>query len=227
MTNQTIEPRVDPYLQLLIYVFLQRQLVRRLHFRFLPGDESYNYAAGNMFIGLFDPEAAVEAKAYVEQNYASIKSSLLPVSLEAAGLRFEDAGGFIRSISSSEGVFIPPVARQALSKHPIADAFYVAFSAPNGDCHARIFPLNSIELPPSVGSLIEGFTDVAERLTGAAELRKKQAAANPSPQPSQSSPEPAQPQPAPIPADNPQAPNHPPLVAESQHVEKRPWWKFW
>ncbi len=203
--SQPVAPNEVPCLQLLIYGFANGQLVRRLHFRFLPGDESYNYYAGNFFIGRFAPEFAAEARTFVEQHQAAIAPFLLPLSAELAGLRLEDGAAFLKSLHSDQGICLPPAARRGT-----ANCCYVATSTATGECRARVFPTNGPELPEPVVDLLEQFEPFAERVTGAAQIRERQAA--------QSATRPQDP-----PADQP--PNE--LEDSPEPKAQRPWWRFW
>lgn len=190
--NDTDRLEDVPYLQLLLYVFSERQLVRRLHFRFQAGDESYNYASGDLFIGLFHEDVAAEAKQFVETHVAAMSPFLVPVSPKVGGLARDDGPAFLASLQS--GIpYLPPAARVCPG-----DAFYIATTTPSGECRARGFPANTIQLPEPVESFLLEFEPAAERLTGASKVRTR-------------SPRPYTARPGKIPL--PEA--------------GKPWWKFW
>ena len=163
------------YLQLLVCIIQQNQIVRRLHLRFQSGDESYNYKSANgVFVGLFNPAAAAEAREFAAGHAKALRPLLEDVTLAAAGLRPEDSAAVMSAMLGARPLPLPPAADAVGS-----GGLYVAVASPDGAVHAGGFPIGEHEPDAPVAALLAQYELIAERLTGAAAKRSNTAVAPP------------------------------------------------
>jgi hypothetical protein len=94
----------EGYLQLKLALYNRSGLAWRIHLRFAPGDESYNYIrAGQVYVGLFrDPELTAQAKALAGRECKKLSAVLARATLAEAELRPEDSGAFLAKLLKGE-----------------------------------------------------------------------------------------------------------------------------
>lgn len=158
------------YLQLKLALHNRRGLAQRIHLRFAPGDDSYNYIkAGQVYIGLFrDPALVEKGKALVRRECPRLSGVLRSTTLAGAELRPEDSAAFMDKLIKGE-------LHETFAKPESVGKLTVACSEPEGGAWHGAFEFATVEeIGPQFDSLIDEAMAIGDAaVAGVAAAKKK------------------------------------------------------